>query len=144
MTNSSNQSSSRSTNGSRPLRFIIVGGINTVIDFGLMNLLRLMGLPTITANTISTGVAMICSFFLNKKYTFRDAGDNYARQVVLFFICTMIGIWGIQNCGIYLITTYLPHFGLSDQLFVNVAKAGASILSLTWNYLTYQRIVFRN
>lgn len=129
--------------GGKPLRFVIVGVVNTIVDFGIMNVLKLIGLPTIVANTISTGVAMVCSFFLNKKYTFRDAGDNYARQVILFFVFTMIGIWGIQNGAIYLITKYLPHFGLSDQLFANAAKLLASVFSLTWNYLTYNRFVFK-
>lgn len=129
--------------GGKPVRFIIVGAINTVIDFGIMNILKFIGLPIIAANTISTGAAMVCSFFLNKKYTFKDAGNNYAREVILFFAFTMIGIWGIQNGAIYLITTYLPHFGLSDQLFANVAKLLASVFSLTWNYLTYNRVVFK-
>lgn len=129
--------------GGKPVRFVIVGAINTVIDFGIMNILRFVGLPVIAANTISTGVAMVCSFFLNKKYTFRNAGSNYVRQVILFFAFTMIGIWGIQNGAIYLIATYLPHFGLSDQLFANVAKLLASVFSLTWNYLTYNRFVFK-
>lgn len=127
----------------KPVRFIVVGVINTVIDFGIMNILKIVGLPTIAANTISTGVAMVCSFFLNKKYTFKDAGSNYVRQIVLFFVFTMIGIWGIQNGAIYLITAYLPHFGLSDQLFANAAKLLASVFSLTWNYLTYNRFVFK-
>ena len=129
--------------GGKPLRFVIVGVINTIIDFGIMNILKLAGLSTITANTISTGIAMMCSFFLNKKYTFRNAGNNYVREVILFFIFTMIGIWGIQNGAIYLITKYLPNFGLGDQLFANVAKLLASVFSLTWNYLTYNRFVFK-
>ena len=127
----------------KPLRFVIVGIINTIIDFGIMNILKLAGLSTITANTISTGIAMMCSFFLNKKYTFHGAGNNYVREVILFFIFTMVGIWGIQNGAIYLITKYLPHFGLGDQLFANVAKLLASVFSLTWNYLTYNRFVFK-
>ena len=86
---------------------------------------------------------MMCSFFLNKKYTFHGAGNNYVREVILFFIFTMVGIWGIQNGAIYLITKYLPHFGLGDQLFANVAKLLASVFSLTWNYLTYNRFVFK-
>lgn len=128
----------------KPLRFVVVGIANTVIDFGLMNVFKLIGLNIYVANTISTGSAMIFSFFLNKKWTFRNAGKNYLRQVILFFIFTMIGIWVIQNGFIWLIHTFIPHFGLSDVLFDNVAKLIASIPSLIWNYITYNTIVFRS
>ena len=126
----------------RPLRFAIVGISNTVLDFTLMNLLSLAGLNLIIANTISTGIAMIYSFLMNKKWTFRNAGQDYLRQVILFFIFTAIGIWVIQNGLIILAKHYLPRFGLSDRVFNNLAKLGASVFSLTWNYLTYNRFVF--
>ena len=126
----------------RPLRFAIVGISNTVLDFTLMNLLSLAGLNLIIANTISTGIAMIYSFLMNKKWTFRNAGQDYLRQVILFFVFTAIGIWVIQNGLIILAQHYLPRFGLSDQAFNNLAKLGASVFSLTWNYLTYNHFVF--
>ena len=126
----------------RPLRFVIVGISNTVLDFTLMNLLSLAGLNLIIANTISTGIAMIYSFLMNKKWTFRNAGQDYLRQVILFFIFTAIGIWAIQNGLIILAQHYLPHFGLPDRVFNNLAKLGASAFSLTWNYLTYNHFVF--
>ena len=126
----------------RPLRFIVVGVSNTVLDFTLMNLLSLAGLSLIIANTISTGIAMIYSFLMNKKWTFRNAGQDYLRQVILFFIFTAIGIWVIQNGLIILAKHYLPRFGLPDQAFNNLAKLVASVFSLTWNYLTYNRFVF--
>ena len=85
---------------------------------------------------------MVFSFFMNKKWTFRNAGQNYLRQVILFFIFTMIGIWVIQNGFIWLIQTFVPHFGLPDVLFDNAAKLIASVPSLIWNYITYNNIVF--
>lgn len=126
----------------RSLRFIVVGVSNTVLDFTLMNLLSLAGLNLIIANTISTGIAMIYSFLMNKKWTFRNAGQDYLRQVILFFIFTAIGIWVIQNGLIILAQHYLPRFGLSNRVFNNLAKLGASVFSLTWNYLTYNHFVF--
>ena len=107
-----------------------------------MNLLSLSGLNLIIANTISTGIAMIYSFLMNKKWTFRNAGQDYLRQVILFFVFTAIGIWVIQNGLIILAQHCLPRFGLSDQVFNNLAKLGASVFSLTWNYLTYNHFVF--
>lgn len=47
-------------------RFAVVGLVNTVIDFGLLFLLTFLGLPKITANTVSTGLAFIFSFLPTK------------------------------------------------------------------------------
>lgn len=140
---SNNTKSTPKISESKPTKFIIVGIFNTLLDFGLMNLFRLFT-PLVIANVISTGVSMVSSFFLNKKWTFRNAGDNYLREVVLFFVFTVIGLWVIQSGCIWLIETYLPRFGLPDWLFANAAKVIASVPSLTWNYLTYNRFVFRD
>jgi len=128
---------------SKKIRFVLVGGFNTGLDFGLMNLFRILGLELLLANTISTGIAMLSSFFLNKRWTFRNAGEDYFRQIVLFFIFTIIGIWAIQNGVIWLIKEFVPHFGLPPWIFDNTTKVVASVPSLIWNYMTYSKFVFR-
>lgn len=127
----------------KPLRFAIIGVANTGLDFVILNTLVLFGLPEIVANTASTGIAMTFSFFMNKKWTFNSESKNYGREVVLFILFTLFGLWVIQNGIIWLIVHYLPHFGLSDILVLNIAKLVASAFSLVWNYLTYDRFVFK-
>lgn len=127
----------------KPLKFAVIGVTNTILDFLIMNILVLVGLPEIAANTVSTGLAMTFSFFMNRKWTFNSNSKNYAREVGLFLVFTLFGLWVIQNGVIWLIVHYSPHFGLPDLVFLNVAKLVASVFSLTWNYLTYDRFVFR-
>ncbi len=128
--------------GKKPLKFAIIGVANTGLDFLIMNILVLLGINAIVANTISTGLAMTFSFFMNKKWTFDSKSKSYVREIVLFFIFTLFGLWVIQNGIIWLLVHYAPHFGLGDALFLNIAKLIASPVSLTWNYLTYDRFVF--
>lgn len=128
----------------KPIRFVLVGISNTVLDFLVLNILLFCKVNILFANTISTGIAMLYSFFMNKKWTFRNSGDNYVREVILFFIFTAIGIWVIQNGCIYLLNLIVPDFGLPEIIYNNVIKLAASIPSLTWNYLTYNRFVFTN
>jgi putative flippase GtrA len=63
--------------------------------------------------------------------------------MVLFFVFSIFGLWVIQNGGMQLILVLVPHFGLPDWLFLNIAKVFASVPSLIWNYITYQKFVFR-
>lgn len=128
----------------KPIRFVLVGISNTVLDFLVLNILLFCKVNILFANTISTGIAMLYSFFMNKKWTFRNSGDNYVREVILFFIFTAIGIWVIQNGCIYLLNLIVPDFGLPEVIYNNAIKLAASIPSLTWNYLTYNRFVFTN
>ena len=53
------------------MRFILVGSGGTVIDFGILFLLKSVGFPVLTANLISTSIAFIYSFLANKKSDLR-------------------------------------------------------------------------
>ena len=128
----------------KPIRFVLVGISNTILDFVILNVLLFCRVNILFANTISTGIAMLYSFFMNKKWTFRNSGNNYIKEVILFFIFTIIGIWVIQNGCIYLLNIVIPDLGLPEVIYNNAIKLAASIPSLTWNYLTYNRFVFTN
>jgi putative flippase GtrA len=133
----------KNSTNKKPLKFAIIGVANTGLDFLMLNALVLTGSPEISANTVSTGLAMTFSFLMNKKWTFNSDSKNYAREVGLFLVFTLFGLWVIQNGVIWLLVHYMPHFGLSDLVFLNAAKLVASVFSLSWNYLTYDRFVFR-
>ncbi len=124
------------------IRFALVGGINTMIDIGLLFGLVAIGLPKLTANTISTGVAFVFSFFANRNYTFKANNTTIHRQIILFIIVTLFGLWVLQNGVIYIlqpvVELFLPHH--ASALFIT--KLIATGFSLAWNYILYARIVF--
>ena len=113
------------------IRFLLVGGTNTAIDFGLLFILNTLGLPRVLSNTISTGVAFIFSFFANRNFTFSANSGNIKKQMTLFIIVTLFGLWVIQPIIISLISNLL------------VGKIIATAVTLVWNYLFYSRLVFK-
>ena len=129
-------------NSGKLLRFALVGGINTAIDIGLLFGLTALGVPKLTANTVSTGLAFIFSFFANKSYTFRAQG-NVRRQLVLFVVVTLAGLWGLQNAVIFCISPILTSVIHTESLVLLLAKIIATGASLVWNYYLYDRVVFR-
>lgn len=122
----------------KKLRFAIVGGTNTVIDFGILFVLSGLGMDKIFANYISTSIALIFSFFANKKYTFKSEASA-KRQIAPFLVVTLIGLWVLQPLIIWAYTAALGDSSFS--LFV--AKLLATVASLVWNYLLYSRFVFK-
>jgi len=127
---------------SQLLRFGAVGGINTVIDFSLLFLLRSLGLPAVGANIISSTTAFIFSFVANKKYTFKSSGTNLKRELFLFTAVTLFGLWVLQSGVIWLVTPILEASGLHSSVALFFAKLLATIVSLSWNYILYSRVVF--
>lgn len=125
------------------LRFITVGLLNTIIDFGTYSGLISIGIPSVIANYPATTIAIIFSYFANKKYTFKDNNKKIPKQVALFLLVTLTGLWVIQPI-IIVFTESIAQQRLNNMFIGSIAaKLIATAVSLTWNYLLYSRIVFK-
>lgn len=129
-------------NKKEKLRFGVVGGVNTALDFGILLILTSFGTPAAIANYPSSTVAVIFSFFANKKYTFKATGKNLKKEIILFLVFTLIAAWILQPATILLVQLILDPFRLPAMVSVITAKLAATIVSLVWNYVTYSRFVF--
>ena len=54
-------------------RFLVVGAVGTLIDFGLLTILKLVGFPTLAANSLSFSAGVVNNYLLNSRWTFADA-----------------------------------------------------------------------
>lgn len=122
-------------------RFIAVGLANTSIDFGVLFVLRALGLPVLTSNVISTTLAFMFSFYANKRFTFRTTGSAL-REFLLFTGVTLFGLWVIQSGIIQLVLMAFEGSTTDSSVRLLVAKLIATVGSLLWNYLLYSRFVF--
>lgn len=131
-------------NKQQKLRFLAVGGFNTLLDFGLLFTLKSLGLPVITANIISTTTAFCFSFFANKKYTFKTTDTDVKREIILFVAVTLFGLWVLQTIVIKLVTIILSPYHLPPDAVLFIAKIIATAVTLVWNYVMYSRVVFKH
>ncbi len=132
------------------VKFGLVGVMNTVVDFAVLNLMSWMtgiksGGEIFVINSVSTFVAILNSYFFNKYWTFKAKDTNTKKGVefVQFLVVSLVGV--VINGGIvYLVTTFVdPWFGLSETLWLNAGKIAATIISLVWNYIGYKLWVFK-
>lgn len=134
-------------------KFIIVGGVNTGIDFAVLNVLIYLtgitkGWELFVLNSISFSVAVVNSYYMNKRWTFKEAAagivdKNAAVQFSQFFIVSVIGIT-INGLILTSVTTLVTApFGMSEQLWANFAKLVATGISLVWNFIGYKLFVFK-
>ena len=127
----------------KPLVFAAIGAANTALDFGILFILKAAGLPAIGANSVSTGIAFIFSFIMNRTYTFKSSTGNVRRELILFILVTLFGLWVLQSVVIWLVMPIGIHIGLTENMAMLVAKLLATGVSLVWNYIMYDRVVFK-
>jgi putative flippase GtrA len=121
-------------------KFGIVGAVNTVLDFGLANLLYLgFGWPSLSAKTASVAVAATSSFFMNRHWTFRHrARTGLRREYTLFFLLNGVGLLIANGC----ILVVERGFGKTGALWFNVAQVAGLALGMVFRFATYKRFVF--
>jgi putative flippase GtrA len=78
----------------RFLKFISVGAIGAIVDFGIMNLFsKLFSMSLTLAGTISFGCAIISNFLWNRAWTYPDSRSRpIAMQLIMFFIVNVAGL----------------------------------------------------
>lgn len=131
-------------------KFVVVGVINTGIDFAILNALMFStnissGKWMIIFNSISFTAAVVNSYFMNKYWTFQQqiAENKPEKEFFQFIIVSVVGI-SINDAIVYGATTFIPPiFGLSEKLWANVAKIFATLASMTWNFIGYKFFVFK-
>jgi putative flippase GtrA len=130
------------------LRFAFVGGINTLIDLGVLNILMVIfGNVTsgryIVFKTISFLCAVVNSFFMNKYFTFKEKDKATAKETYRFAIVTVIGF--LINVGIPsgLFTLLNGNVALKESLLANICALIGVIISMLFNFVGYKFFVFK-
>ena len=78
----------------RFLKFMTVGVIGSVVDFGIMNLLtKLSSMTLIWAGTISFICAILSNFLWNRYWTYPDSRSRpIANQLIMFSVVNLAGL----------------------------------------------------
>jgi putative flippase GtrA len=125
------------------IRFALVGGANTALDFILLFLFVNLGVNKIVANYFSTSISLLFSFFANKSFTFKDTSANAKKQFGLFLLITIAGLWVLQPVIIWAVSLLLEAYIQNESVVLFIAKLIATVASLIWNYFLYSKIVFK-
>ncbi|MCK5476096.1 MAG: GtrA family protein [Candidatus Pacebacteria bacterium] len=125
-------------------KFSIVGSLNFLVDIIILNSLSYItgfnkGFFAAVFSAISFLVANINSYYLNRKWTFRD-NEKESRYKV-FLAISIVGIV-INILIVYSFTTYVSQSYFSDIIWLNISKMIATSLVIFFNYYSYKRYVF--
>lgn len=128
----------------RTARFLAVGIVGTLVDLSLFAILNIrIGLPTLTANTLSYSAGIVNNYVLHRHWTFGDR----SRQAIgaQFFRFALVSLSAlVLNTLLVLFLT--PRF---ETLFADATRAAvlakicATGAGLGWNFLVSHFWIFR-
>lgn len=128
-------------------KFGLIGILNTLIDFGVINILAnifnvYQGAAIIPLNALSFSLAVINSYFWNKYWTFREGSQSPESRYgfVKFVVVSILGL--LINTAIVYGMTALSPAGVGGALWLNSSKLLATVVSMIWNFLGYKFLVF--
>ena len=140
------------------IRFCIVGGIATVVDFLVMGVVLYIfdpslypnffnvfiggkGDPSLTANMVGTGcgfiVGLIFNYILSVVFVFISKGNSKSTTgFLLFTLLSAVGL-GIHEVGMFL---------LNDLLGINewIVKIILTVVVLVYNYVSRKLFIFKD
>ncbi|OHA61919.1 MAG: hypothetical protein A2117_01035 [Candidatus Wildermuthbacteria bacterium GWA2_46_15] len=133
-------------------KFFLVGGLNVLVDLGVLNLLIIIsaisaGLWYSVFKGISFLVATVNSYFWNKNWTFapqrRIRRGGGSAEFGQFLIISTVGF--LINVGVASLVVNLigPQFGLALKTWANVGALLGSVAGLMWNFIGYKFVVFK-
>ncbi|MEM7321985.1 MAG: GtrA family protein [Actinomycetota bacterium] len=121
------------------IRLGLIGVLNTVNFFILLNLLRLIGVGLILSVTIAFAIATFVSYVLNRRWTFGLNDSSGGVSETVRFYAINVGAWLIT---VTIIWTADQLFGPLDRIGENLASLAAAVLTLLPKFLSYRDIVF--
>lgn len=116
------------------LRFLFVGGLNTLVGYGIYALLVFLGVNYLISNTISTIIGVAHSYLWNRFFTFKS--KNKALKEITKFVSVYIASYLIGMCTLFI---------FKDKLNISPYLAGLINLVITTliSYFGHKYISFR-
>jgi putative flippase GtrA len=118
------------------LRYLLVGGIATVFDFGAFVLLIAGGIHYLLANGIAFAIGVSVNYVLSVLWVFSSRAMD--SRIVEFLIFVLVGVAGLgisEAC--MFVGVDIVHFHYT------MAKLGAIACALIWNFAARKLLLFR-
>ncbi|MEE8131535.1 MAG: GtrA family protein [Candidatus Paceibacterota bacterium] len=129
-------------------KFVLVGGLNFLIDMGVLNFLVFytgisVGLEQSFFKGIAFLIAVVNSYLWNKFWTFkRTTKETVGKEFFQFVVVSSIGLFINLGVDYVLVNQITPLAALPLKTWAQFAAMLAAIVALFWNFIGYKFIVF--
>ncbi len=138
------------------VRFGLIGGLNTGVDLVILNILMFStgffsGTPYTFFKSISFIFAATFSYFMNKKWAFKDnSKEKSVQKFSQFFAVSLVGM--VINVSVAslvvtylqpLITTQIAFLAFGPKIWGSIGALFGTAIGLIWNFVGYKFFVFK-
>lgn len=123
--------------GNDVIRYVFWGGCTTLVNLISFYLMRLVGIPLMTANMISIILAILFAYVVNSKFVFHDKCETLRDHIRPFmkFISARLVTMVIEVGGVWLLAVVM---GFNDM----IAKFCTQFIVLALNYIFSKFLIF--
>ena len=117
------------------IRFIVVGGIATIIDFVYLYIFKeFLNFNVILANTLSFIISVTYNYIASITWVF-DVNKNKNKniQFIIFIIFSVVGLI-INNVILYILTDKL-------NIYYLISKVIATLIVMVFNFVTRKKFL---
>jgi putative flippase GtrA len=127
--------------GSQFVKVGVIGVVNTVVDFGLFNIMRSVGVGRYVAITGAFAAATLLSYLLNRRWSFELTDGKVSLRETTHFYWINAAAWAVTVAIVWIADQW---FGPLNQAGENAAKLAAVVVILLPKFAGYRDIVFRS
>lgn len=130
----------------RFIKFSIIGFINFLIDFSVLNILSFStginkGFFAAIFSAAAFLIANVNSYYLNKRWTFKSANKNSSYKP--FLTVSIFGV-AINIFIVYILTAFVSQTCFSDIIWLNISKLITTGFVVLFNYFGYKNYAFKS
>lgn len=119
----------------RFLRFALVGGGATLLQYGLLIvLIELQLMAKVAASAVSFALSAAANYWLNYRFTFASK-QRHAQTLPKFIITAAIGL-AVNTLSFGLLLLVVPHY--------LIAQLTATAITLVCNFLLHKHWIYRS
>lgn len=122
------------------VRFIVVGGLSAVVDFGLLTAMMALGMSHTPAKALSFVAGTTTAYLMNRRWTFQAGGSPKTFTAVL----ALYGTTFVVQVGLFaLLFGWLQRtWGTTAAQVVGFVIAQA--VATTVNFIVQRAVIFRH
>lgn len=130
------------------VKFGIVGGLNAMLDLGILNFLInwsgiAAGFYFSVFKAASFSVAVVNSYFWNKYWTFHSEDGPRPVEFFKFLMVNLVGLAINVGSASFVVNVLGAPAGISSELWANIGALSSVFISLFWNFIGMKFVVFK-
>lgn len=129
------------------VRFLLVGFLNTAVNFGVLNLL-MVGFKVYSGwlfslfEVIAITCSVINSYYLNKNWTFQNKDKTKILEFSKFGMISLATIFINVSLASFLVNSIGPQFNISPLWWANLSAFASVGITILINFFGYKYLVF--